>query len=87
MSNPHRDKAVSLLQHYFRMIGEKSDMKWNADLDLEVGQIVDEIFAAAAVELDRLLAERAAAVGLTSAAFVRAAPKPKAKPAARKRGK
>lgn len=75
-----RDKAAHLLKHYFRLVGQAADMKWNADLDAEVEQIVDEIIdAAAAVSREERVVE--AAIGL---AAVRTPAKGQKKKTARK---
>lgn len=56
--NESRDKAAHLLKHYFRLVGQAADMKWNSDLDAEVDQIVDEIIDASMEKVLAFLAEK-----------------------------
>jgi hypothetical protein len=42
-----RNAAKQLLQHYFRLLAEKADLRWDSDNDNEVGDIVDLIIEAA----------------------------------------
>lgn len=39
----HRDQAVSLLQHYLRLIAEAAGIEWVDDMDSETEHIVDHI--------------------------------------------
>lgn len=76
IDNPHRDRAVNLLQHYFRLVAQAAGNKWVGDHDAEVAVCVDEIIdAAALVSREERVVE--AAIGL---AAVRT-PAPKAKSA------
>lgn len=55
-----RDKAVHLLQHYFRLVGQSGgQMKWNSDLDAEVEGIVDHVIDATVERVMIELAELA----------------------------
>lgn len=49
-NNADRERAQRLLRHYFRMLAEASGIRWDSDMEGEVGDIADHIIAAAVAE-------------------------------------
>jgi hypothetical protein len=49
-------RAVSLAQHYFRLIAQRSGVPWDGDNDTEISLLVENIIEAAARELRGQLA-------------------------------
>lgn len=45
-NNRHADNARRLLRHYLRMVAETAGVRWDGDMDAEVGDIVDELLLA-----------------------------------------
>src|SRR4030095_8086894 len=43
----HRQEAVHLATHYFRLIAERAGVKWESDNDIEIEALIDAIIAAA----------------------------------------
>ena len=44
--NRHADNARRLLRHYLRTVAEAAGVRWDGDMDAEVGDIVDELLLA-----------------------------------------
>ncbi len=53
MENIHRNKAISLLDHYFKTVFEKAGCGWNSDSDYEMEEIVNCLIDAAVMEIKR----------------------------------
>ena len=45
-NNRHADNARRLLRHYLRTVATAAGVRWDGDMDAEVGDIVDELLLA-----------------------------------------
>lgn len=67
MDNPIRNSAVKVLTHYFRELHRRAGAPWSCDAEVELAGVVDDIIAAALIEVARagaagLITEHGAAV-------------------------
>jgi hypothetical protein len=58
--NPALDNAKRNLQHYFRLIASKTDLRWDGDNEAEVADIADYLFDAVLAELEAREKEKGA---------------------------
>ena len=59
-NNRHADNARRLLRHHLRMVAETAGVRWDGDMDAEVGDIVDELLLAMwdEIENERTISRR-----------------------------
>jgi hypothetical protein len=53
----NQERAARLLKHYFRLIAQKSGIKWDSDNDSEIEQIVEAILDAASEKTDEAISD------------------------------